>query len=97
MHGNCGLVYILRDGESDGVILIDFICTATEIGNELVKYGFLPDNALRSQIPYRFRPIHYTDGIQVGIDMPPHRKKRTINFNEWYITKGDGDIDRVKL
>ena len=26
-----------------------------------------------------------------------HRKEGKLNFSEWYITKGDSDIDRVKL
>lgn len=91
------LAAILQEGIRNGSILVDFFCTAEEVGNELTKLGFLPEANLRSKIPYLFRPIYHTDGIQVAIDMPPHRTRRTFNFNEWYITKGDSDIDRSKL
>ena len=40
---------------------------------------------------------NYKKSIDVAIDIPPHREKRTLNFDEWYITKGDSDMDRIKL
>ncbi len=67
------------------------------MGASLEKLGFLPSSALSSQIPDLFRPTNYSGGIAVAIDMPPHREERKLDFGQWYITKGDSDVDRVKL
>ncbi len=91
------LAFIVREGIRYQCILIDFFCVAREIGSEIEKLGFFHESIMKTQIPYLFRPIHYAESIRVAIDMPPHRKHRTFNFNEWYITKGDSDIDRIKL
>ena len=91
------LAIILQDVFNCGGVLIDFFCTAESLGRELIEFGFIPESALNSRIPYLFRPLHLSDGICTAIDMPPHQRPQQINFNEWYITKGDSDIDRVKL
>lgn len=91
------LASILQDGLNCGSVLIDFFCTAESLGNELVEFGFFPESAWHYRIPHLFRPIHLTDGICIAIDMPPHQRDQQTNFDEWYITKGDSDIDRVKF
>ncbi len=92
------LAAILQKGIHSRAILIDFFCTAQEIGSELVKLGLVPSTSFQGEsIPYLFRPIYYTDDIRLAIDMPPHREERHVDFGEWYITKGDSDLDRVKL
>jgi len=92
------LAYLIREGKKAGSILIDFHCTANEVGKELTQCGFFSDQVLSTSIPSLFRPIYYKDqGISAAIDFPPHRRSKSFDFNEWYITKGDGDIDRVKL
>ncbi len=91
------LTYIRQKSDSQNAILFDFFCTANEVGLELNSLGFIPEEIITTRIPYLFRPICHSDGISLGIDMPPHRVKRSLDFNEWYITKGDSDIDRIKL
>jgi hypothetical protein len=88
---------IMQDGMKQGAIIADFFCTSYEIGSELEHICFFKENVSDSPIPYLYRPVHFTEGLKVAIDMPPHRKKKDLNFNEWYISKGDGDIDRIKL
>ena len=91
------LAYIRQESDCRKAILFDFFCTANELGSELSSLGFIQEATLSTRIPYLFRPICHTDGISLAIDMPPHRVNRSIDFNEWYITKGDSDIDRIKL
>lgn len=92
------LASILQQGLRSAAILVDFFCTAGAVGSSLVQLGFLPESSFQTEpIPYLFRPICHTDGIQLAIDLPPHRRERHLDFNAWNITKGDSDIDRVKL
>lgn len=91
------MAYMVEDGLKNGAILIDFFCTAREIGSEFGSLGFLEEGRIASVIPYLFRPIHDGAGVPVAIDMEPHREKREVDFGRWYITKGDGDADRIKL
>ncbi len=93
----CAMAMIVGDAISKGAILMDFFCTATEVGLELERLGFLSDDRIDSMIPHLFRPIHYSEGIAAAVDMPPHRTERELDFSRWYITKGDSDIDRIKL
>jgi hypothetical protein len=89
---------IVDDAREHNAILMDFFCTAEIVGLELEKLGFLPEKQLLTQIPYLFRPIKWeAPGISAAIDLPPHRTKRHIDFLQWYITKGDTDMDRIKL
>ena len=88
---------ILMAAAKDNPILFEFFCTSMEIRNELLDYGFIDPKTLEpDRIPHQFRPINHGDDICIGIDLPPHRKERKVDFNEWYITKGDGDMDRKK-
>jgi len=89
---------ILQVGKRSGAILIDFFCTAEEILTELEGLGFARSNSFKnSTIPYLFRPIFHTEGIRLAVDLPPHRRPRDGAFDSWYITKGDTDIDRIKI
>lgn len=90
------LSVIVQDSMQNGSILIDFFCTAVEIGNELTGLGFFPEEALEKRIPYLFKPINYKEGIPVGVDLSSSGKKQIFNFNEWYITFGDSDSERIK-
>lgn len=89
---------MVADGLQHNAILLDFFCTAEGVGGELEKLGFLRENHLQSPIPYLFRPIKQNaPGLAAAIDLPPHRTRRDLDFRQWYITKGDSDIDRIKL
>jgi len=77
--------------------LIDFHCTAASVGRLLEPYGFMSQSATTAPMPDLFRPLNHSGGYAVAIDLPPHRTHRHIDFDSWYITNGDSDIDRVKL
>jgi hypothetical protein len=82
----------------DSILFMDFYCTHKGIRRSLSKHGFMYTDALGITLPHVFRPINYNyPGLQLAIDLPPHRKPRTIDFNSWLFTKGDGDMDRYKL
>lgn len=91
------LTILCDDPDFNDGILIDFFCTATAIGEDLTCYGFFPEGLTSKPIPDRFRPMNHSGGIRVAIDLPPHRTLRCLDFSRWYLTKGDSDIDRVKL
>jgi len=92
------LASILHAKGCSGAILVDFFCTSPEVRSELANMGFVPDTESGfDKIPYLFRPAFHAKGIPLAIDLPPHRKEREIDFDHWYITKGDSDLDRMKL
>lgn len=80
------------------LILADIFCTARTVRDELLGTEcFLSCPVSKEHpIPYLYRPIHFGDGYSVGIDLPPHRKRRSIDFDSWHISKGWSDMDRVK-
>jgi hypothetical protein len=88
---------ILQMADDARPCLIDFFCTCPAAGAVLGPFGFVTDEAFSQPMPDMFRPTNYSGGIGIGIDLPPHRTQRTIDFSQWYITRGDSDIDRVKL
>lgn len=88
--------WLLQDAHRQGVIMMDFFCTAPAVGRELENLGFFSQSELKTPIPYLFRPVCQADGISVAVDLPPHRQPRNLDFSTWYITKGDSDIDRIK-
>lgn len=91
------LAFIVDEAKTQKGILVDFLSTATEIGKSLEEIGFFKVEENNKEIPYLFRPIYFTSDILLAIDLPPHRSIRDLNFSEWYITKGDSDMDRIKL
>lgn len=88
--------FIKQNYINKNTLIIDFFSTLQEAGDVLAQYGFFYDETNSRSIPYLFRPLHYSAGINCGIDIPPHRKTRRLNFDKWYITKGWSDIDRFK-
>ncbi|MBI5629788.1 MAG: hypothetical protein HY921_02755 [Elusimicrobia bacterium] len=89
---------ILEDGRRENAVILDFFCFSGEVGGRLEDLGFMGRDSFRGRpIPYLFRPLHRADEIVSAIDAPPHRNARDADFGRWYITKGDGDLDRVKL
>lgn len=77
--------------------LIDFFCTSQTIRDSLCNYGFIDQNQFTPPLPHLFRPMAYLGDIQMAVDLPPHLKKRTFPFHDWYMTKGDSDLDRIKI
>ena len=94
----CGaLATVIADAAPRNPILIDFHCTNRGCGDALIPFGFVPAGATQARMPDLFRPTYHSGGYAVAIDLPPHRTQRALDFNSWYITIGDSDIDRVKL
>jgi hypothetical protein len=91
------LATIMNAARERRPVLVDFHCTSHAIGRSLEPYGFVPQSATIAPMPDLFRPANHSGGYTVAIDLPPHRTKRYIDFDRWYITIGDSDIDRVKL
>ena len=95
--GEAALATLLADTAAQDPILIDFHATARCIGRSLEPLGFVPQAATRKPMPDLFRPLNHSGGYQAAVDLPPHRTKRTVDFDTWYITLGDSDVERVKL
>jgi hypothetical protein len=91
------LTTVMAEAASHEPVLVDFHCTYRTLGSLLAPFGFVPQSATKISMPDLFRPTYRSGGYAVAIDLPPHRTTRTIDFDSWYITIGDSDIDRVKL
>lgn len=79
------------------IALIDFYCTAIDIGNSLTLHGFVIENENDDPVPDLFRPLNYSGGYQIAIDFPSRLTIKKTDFSDFYMTAGDSDIDRVKL
>jgi len=99
VHGKQALNKIFNHLKEKGnLVLMDFFTSTVEIGKALTELGFVDTTKLEGKpIPHLFRPIHYSDGYALALDIPPHFKKREFDFGSCYTTKGDSDLDRVKL
>jgi len=95
-RAEAAISFLAEEAEHSAAVLLDFFCTAESLRQELASYGFIDELLVAEGVPSLFRPIHRDGGIRLAIDLPPHRKPRPCNFGEWYITKGDGDLDRQK-
>jgi hypothetical protein len=91
------LATVMVEAAPRNPVLIDFHCTNRALGDSLVPFGFMASGVTSVGIPDLFRPINRSGGYAVAIDLPPHRTQRALEFDSWYITIGDADIDRVKL
>jgi hypothetical protein len=91
------LATIIAEAAPRSPILIDFHCTNRAVGSSLAPFGFMAAGATQAAMPDLFRPTNHSGGYAVAIDLPPHRTHRVLEFDSWYITTGDSDIDRVKL
>jgi hypothetical protein len=95
----CGaaLASVLREHNDTKPILLDFHCASSLPARGLEQIGFMPQTATTKPMPDLFRPMNYSGGHALALDFPPHRTTRAIDFDRWYITAGDSDVDRVKL
>jgi hypothetical protein len=91
------LATVLEASRHRNPVLVDFHCTSHAIGERLTPFGFVAQDATRPSVPDLFRPTHRSGGYAVALDLPPHRTARTVDWDGWYITIGDSDVDRVKL
>ncbi len=92
------LAFLSNEAKKEKAILVDFFCSAKEIGLTFEKYGFVSSRISPfNSIPLLFRPIHFSGDFITCIDVPPYRNKDSVDFNEWYITKGNCDLDREKI
>jgi len=91
------LAGVIAESAGHKPILIDFHCTCSAVASGLEKLGFVSQEATKAQMPDLFRPTFFSGGYAVAVDLPPHRKKRSVDWDNWYITIGDSDIDRAKL
>jgi hypothetical protein len=97
--GECGaaLATLLRDHNDAKPIMLDFHCASRLPARSLERFGFTTQSATTKPMPDLFRPMNYSGGHALALDFPPHRTTRAIDFDRWYITAGDSDVDRVKL
>ena len=75
------------------ILFADFFCTNKEINNIFKKNGFVKINNKKVDIPIKFNPIVKKDrnqNLEIFYD-----QKNKFNFSKSYITKSDGDQDRV--
>jgi hypothetical protein len=95
----CGaaLASLLTEHSDAKPIMLDFHCASRLPARGLERFGFMSQSATTKPMPDLFRPMNYSGGHALALDFPPHRTARAIDFDRWYITAGDSDVDRVKL
>jgi hypothetical protein len=92
------MAFLREEAAKEKVILMDFFCSSPAIGKALEAYGFVSSDVHPFyMIPRLFRPICTTSDMIICIDMPPYRHKEAVKFQSWYLTKGNSDMDRIKL
>lgn len=89
---------VVAEARRAGVVLMDFFCSSRLVGAPLEPYGFVDESHLGYAVPAYFRPLWKPPrGNAVAVDFLPLKEKKNIDFEHWYIVRGDGDSDRVKL
>ena len=97
-EGRHVMAFLSKEAAKENVILMDFLCSSPAIGKTLEAYGFVSSAVPPfDRIPRLFRPICTAPDIVSCIDMPPYRDKEAVEPQSWYLTKGNGDTDRIKL
>lgn len=92
------LAFIAGEAEAESAVLMDFFCSAPDVGHILEKCGFVScEGEPWKSMPRLFRPISPAGPLISCIDAPPYRDKNAVDFSAWYISRGNGDIDRVKI
>ena len=88
---------IVAEGNAAKAILIDFFCTSPAVSEGLVRLGFLARGDFRDRPPpYLFRPPCWRQELSLAVDACPAGHRQAVDFSQWYITKGDSNVDRVK-
>ncbi len=91
------LALIAETARRHNSILIDFFCTYAPVVKEIERYGFVNENKFNTVIANQFRPLNRTDDFRIAVDFSPRKEKRFFDFRQSYFSKGDSDLDRVKL
>ena len=85
--------YVKRLLLNKNMLFADFFCTNNEINNIFKKNGFIRYDNKVVDIPIKFNPIVRKDRNQ-NLEVFCKQKIK-FNFNSSYITKSDGDQDRI--
>src|SRR3989344_6399156 len=87
---------VLNQEHSSGIGWIDFFCTNESICNHIKESGFVDPDSLGTVLPIFCNPVDY---YKTKYPVMLWAKDETIYdslppFQNWYLTKGDGDADR---
>lgn len=77
----------------DNIIMMDFVCSNQKFVEKLEEYGFIDSEKLTVPIPRLFRPICIKDGIKWAVTS----KYENMDYSSILLTKGNSDLDRIKL
>ena len=89
---------LAAEAKEAGAVLMDFFCSSRIVGHVLEGLGMLDEDAVGRSVPAYFRPLwNPPHGLALAIDFLPLRRPKRVDFDTWYISRGDSDVDRVKL
>lgn len=97
-RGRDALACLLTEAARLRVVLIDFFCLADPLIAWFRKQGFgLQTDPALSPITWWFRPLHPAPrpAMETVIDGPGLRHSGETAFGSWYLTGGNGDMDRA--
>ncbi len=90
------MALLCRQWSRQGVVLVDFFCSAPVVGRVLEGVGLFPERATSTPIPDQFRPLNHSGGIPLAFGAGDQELTPPLTAGDWYITRGDGDLDRFK-
>jgi hypothetical protein len=85
---------VLGFGSDEGAILADFFCVSRQYCSEICPKPFIPLSEYRSyDVPTLFQPVEVRERKSINMVLDCSEQYKTVSFDDFYATKGDGDQD----
>ncbi len=93
-----GVFSLLREfDEFQNTIMMEIFCGLERVGRALESIGFRSERQVGfGTLPMLYRPNYWRNGYSMSCDFNNPSYKSLFDYNESYLTSGEGDIDRVK-
>ena len=88
---------LMEDEIAAGAVIWDFYCTAATYYEMLSDAGFVAESKLSVPVPDLFRPTYRSPGLALAFEGMKGVSGGPDFWDDTYFSRGDADIDRVKL
>lgn len=90
-----GLAFLETLAREHQILFMDFFCSSSLVGQSLPGFVRAQDSGLE-KIPRLLRPPCPSGPLLICVDSGTARNRPAVNWDRWYITKGNSDQDREK-